>query len=286
MRTTAAVKHAIKRIDRLFGNEKLQNHSWQYYSDMAHWLPRGNTNPTIIVDWSGLTKCGQYHFLCAALPVKGRALPLLKIAYPLSEYTTKTAHRCFMQTLKSLLPTDCCPTIVTDAGFRCPWFKLIKSMGRNFVGRVRHKTQFSTTAGESWHEVKTLYERAKLSAHYLFDGLLAKANPLHCSFYIVKQRKKNRVRKNLAGKKIQCSVSKKHEKSGNEPWLLISSLLSESISAHQIVAIYSKRMQIEEFFRDLKSNRQGCDLRHCRLIRPYLTVRGPVAAVPHFANAK
>ncbi|WP_240931808.1 transposase, partial [Azotobacter chroococcum] len=37
-----------------------------------------------------------------------------------------------------------------------------------------------------------------------------------------------------------------------EPWLLASNLPEERWSAAQVVAIYKRRMQIEEGFRDLK----------------------------------
>ena len=43
----------------------------------------------------------------------------------------------------------------------------------------------------------------------------------------------------------------------NEGWLLVSSLSDEKIKAMQVVALYGKRMQIEEGFRDLKSSQYG-----------------------------
>lgn len=70
------------------------------------------------------------------------------------------------------------------------------------------------------------------------------------------------------GKKIQCSVSLKHAKRGNEPWLIVSSISSSDLSAHEIILIYKKRMQIEEAFRDLKNTRNGLGLRHCRSTKP------------------
>ena len=43
-----------------------------------------------------------------------------------------------------------------------------------------------------------------------------------------------------------------------EPWLLVVSCALDALSARQIVSIYSKRMQIEQSFRDLKCDRFGC----------------------------
>lgn len=262
--TTAKIKHSIKRMDRLLNNDSLQKQKINYYEKMALILLKNNRNPIIIVDWSGLTHCGQYHFLCAALPVGGRALPILSLAFPLSEYGSQQAHQQLVNVLKSILPKNCQPIVITDAGFRCPWFKLIRSLGWDFIGRVRHHTQFSTEEDPSWKPIKILYEQARSKVSHLFHGLLAKANPLACEFYLIKEKKKNRVCKNLAGKKIQSSVSKKHQKRESEPWLLVSSLTPDHYPPHGIINIYKKRMQIEEFFRDLKNTKNGFGLRHCR----------------------
>jgi hypothetical protein len=264
LQTQAKTKHAIKRMDRLLGNKNLQISTVNYYQAIAQWILKDTIRPIIIIDWSGLTSCGKFHFLRAAIPVGGRALPILDMAFPLSEYGSQKAHKKFIMQLKRVLPKTCIPIVVTDAGFRCPWFKLITSLGWDFVGRVRHCTQYALQEKGMWCSAKDLYCHATLKAQYLFKGLLAKGNPHWCEFYVVKQRKKNRIRKNLAGKKIQCSVSKKHEKRGNEPWLIVSSLPSEKCSANEIMNIYKKRMQIEESFRDLKNTKNGFGLRHSR----------------------
>ena len=72
----AKVKHKIKCIDRLFGNENLHLQRKSIYAGMAQYLMRGNKAPIIIVDWSGLTPCGAYHFLSASLAVNGRSITL------------------------------------------------------------------------------------------------------------------------------------------------------------------------------------------------------------------
>lgn len=262
--TQAKIKHAIKRMDRLFGNKNLHAKIVNYYQDLVKWAVKNTRNPIIIIDWSGLTSCGKFHFMRAAVPMGGRALPILDMAFPLSEYGSQKAHKEFVMQLKKILPERCSPIVVTDAGFRCPWFKLMASLGWNFVGRVRHVTQYTLGKKDTWSSVKDLYCYAHFKAQYLFNGILAKANPIRCEFYLMKQRKKNRIRKNLAGKKIQCSVSKKHEKRGNEPWLIVSSLSPQKFTANEVINIYKKRMQIEESFRDLKNTKNGFGLRHSR----------------------
>ena len=259
-----AVKHTIKRIDRLFGNPHLHRKRANYYQMMVNLLVGANPRPVIIIDWSGLTRCGEYHFLRASVPVGGRALVIWESVYREQDYMSQKTHRAFIKELNALLPKDCRPIIVTDAGFRCPWFKLIEKQGWDFVGRVRNRTQCRETGQKDWVPVKACYAQATCTARYLFSGLLAKANPVTGHFYLVRGAKQHRKRKNLRGKKIQCSVSLKHEKREREPWLIMSSLPADLYTPKQIITLYKKRMQIEEAFRDLKNTRNGFSLRHCR----------------------
>jgi hypothetical protein len=260
----AKVKHTIKCIDRLFGNRTLHARGEIFYHGMTQLLVNNNKRPIILVDWSGLTPCGAFHFLRASVAIKGRSLTLYNQAYSLKEYTSEKTHREFLKKLKSLLPTDCKPIIVTDAGFRNTWFRNVLTMGWDFIGRVRNKTQYRKIDQNLWAPIKTLYEQATEKASYIGHVLLAQSSPLDCYFYMVKQKKKYRVKRNLVGKKVQCSVSKKHAKSANEPWLIASSLSTDITSAAEIMLIYGKRMQIEQEFRDIKNTRNGFGLRHCR----------------------
>lgn len=257
------VKHSIKTIDRLFGNTLLHGKRNIFYRAMINLLLNNNTRPIIIIDWSGLTRCGTYHFLRAGIAVGGRTLTLYEEAYHESEYAKYKTHKQFLLLLKSILPSSCCPIIVTDAGFSNTWFRLVLKLGWDFIGRCRHVTQYKNSAG-CWISIKSLYDKANYKAKFIGEFLLAKSNPLSCCFYLVKQKKKYRTKRNLAGKKIRCSVSLKHAKCGNEPWLIVSSLSPKNISANLVINIYKKRMQIEEAFRDLKNTKNGFGLRHCR----------------------
>jgi hypothetical protein len=233
---------------------------------MVGLLIAAQPRPIIVIDWSGLTRCGEYHFLRASVPMGGRALVLWESTYREKEYMSQKAHRAFIRELKALLPEGCCPIIVSDAGFRCPWFKLVRKQGWDFIGRVRNRTYCREAGHKDWLPVKDFYAKATRTARYLFVGLLARDNPILCHFYVFLDKKKQRVQKNLRGKRIQSSVSLKHEKREREPWLLVSSLSTENYTPAHIITIYRKRMQIEEAFRDLKNTRNGFSLRHCRSV--------------------
>ncbi|WP_258000221.1 transposase, partial [Xanthomonas oryzae] len=45
------------------------------------------------------------------------------------------------QQLRALIPDDVRPILVTDAGFRTPWFRAVSAMGWDWVGRLRGRTQ-------------------------------------------------------------------------------------------------------------------------------------------------
>lgn len=260
----AKVKHTIKCMDRLFGNESLNKKSQAVYGGMAAYLLKGQTRPAIIVDWSGLTPCGAFHFLRASLAVNGRSLTLYDQAYPLHDYCKEKVHNSFLLQLQQLIPAGCKPIVITDAGFRNNWFQAVKKLGWDFIGRIRHNTQYCLENDSIWKPIKSLYTQATLKPQCIGNVQLARHNPNACYFHLVKQEKKYREKRNLIGKKVQCSSSIKHEIRGNEPWLIATSLSTNEFTSNLIIALYRKRMQIEEAFRDLKNTRNGLGLRYCR----------------------
>lgn len=258
----AKIKNNIKRIDRLFGNKKLHENGVTFYKGIAQHLIKDNKRPIILIDASRLTRCGTYHVLRASLPIKGRSLTLYDEVYQSNEYQNPKYHSKFLKTLKELLPIECKPIIVTDAGFRNTWFKQVVAHGWDFIGRVRNSTHYCRINTTMWRPINDLYQQATLKARHLGCVMLSKSSTISCYFYLVKQKKKYRIKANLLGHKMRSSQSKKHQQRENEPWLIASSL--GTVTADEIISLYKKRMQIEEAFRDLKSTRNGFGLRHCR----------------------
>ena len=105
LKSSAFIKHSIKRVDRLFGNSQLNLKSIAYYRSMAQLLIGEHQKVLITVDWSGLTRCGTYHFLRASIPVGGRTLTILDKAYLEKYYGSRKAHKEFLTLLKSILPS-------------------------------------------------------------------------------------------------------------------------------------------------------------------------------------
>lgn len=53
-----------------------------------------------------------------------------------------------------------------------------------------------------------------------------------------------------------------YRRSAQEPWILATNLPKEGFDATKIVSYYSKRMQIEQSFRDIKSHQFGLSARY------------------------
>jgi len=152
LKSKAKVKHNIKRMDRLFGNPRVQNARIHYCREVSHITLNNIERPAISIDCSGLTPCGEFHLLRASAPVKGRAMTIFEQSYRESEYMKQSIHESFLKTLQSILPQNCKPIVVTDAGFRNTWFQLILKFGWDFVGRVRHSTQYKIPNENSWNQ--------------------------------------------------------------------------------------------------------------------------------------
>jgi len=187
--------------------------------------------------------------------VEGRSLTLLEEIHPQSSKEKPKTHRLFMEKLKRILPSSCSPIIVTDAGFRGPWFKLVQSLNWDYIGRVRNHTFCKNTEDEEWHPVKDLYANASSVAKSLGCYQVAKQSPVCSQMVVYKSKKKGRKDLVATGEKARSSKRSKANAARNrEPWLLATSLTSQHPNfAQKMVAIYSCRMQIEESFRDVKT---------------------------------
>lgn len=131
------VKNKIKAIDRLFGNSRLQKVTPLFYKNIINKIITPQSHPIIVVDGSSFSHCGKYHFLRAAVPLGGRAIPIFEMAIEEGKINHPKTHKIFLNTLKDILPSDCIPIVVTDADFRNPWFKLILSFKWDYIFSFR-----------------------------------------------------------------------------------------------------------------------------------------------------
>ncbi|MBT8765727.1 hypothetical protein J7302_06230 [Pseudomonas sp. DB1] len=90
-----------------------------------------------------------------------------------------------------MLPADCTPVLVTDAGFRRPWFQAVEAKGWHYVGRIRNRDLYRTRKG-AWESIKTLYARICSSPKALGQVWITQSKPHRVSLYGIDQTPKGR----------------------------------------------------------------------------------------------
>jgi hypothetical protein len=264
-----SIRHRIKRCDRLLGNSKLENERHLIYGAMARRILCAIAQPLIIIDWSDLRPDRKQQLLRAALMVQGRALTVYEEVHPLARAASLKVHRAFLTRLQALLPSPCRPIFITDAGFRSTWFHLLDGMGYAWIGRIRNRDMVRPSLGEqAWRGCKTLYAGARGAPRDLGPFQYVRCHPVACRLVLCKKRPQGRHHTTIHKKRTHSAHSKKQARAQKEPWLLAVSPQLVALSATQVVAIYGRRMQIEQTFRDVKNARWGLGLSESQSRKP------------------
>jgi Transposase DDE domain len=251
------VRAPLKAFDRLLSNRHLHREREQIYADMARWLLRSE-RPVIVIDWSDLKADKAWCLLRAAVPVGGRTLPVLDMVFPGKQQGTPAAEKLFLERLRTLIPGAVRPILITDAGFRRPWFQAVAAMGWDWVGRLRHRTLVKPVdENDAWMSCRALY--ASATARPRDMGLMdtVRNAPWGCRVVVYRKPPRGRKHRTRLGRVARSKISLQCASREREPWLIVASPALADLSARQLVALYARRMQIELSFRDLKSHRYG-----------------------------
>jgi len=258
---TTKVRHRVKCVDRLLGNTHLEAHRLDLYTALARQWLTGLPQLLIVVDWSSLTADMQWHWLRASVVCDGRSITLYEEVHPRKHLGSLAVHKRFIKRLEQLLPKSAHPPIVmTDAGFRNPWFRLIAAQGWQWVGRVRNRDFVRRNEAEDWKPAKQLYEQARSVAADLGAYETVRNHPLKCRLVRVKHSPKGRKHRYASGKDQNNSTARKCASRHREPWLLSCSPSLGHLNAEAVVRLYAQRMRIEEEFRDTKNVVLGAGL--------------------------
>ncbi len=253
------IRAPLKALDRLLGNRNLHAERERIHAAMNRWLVRSK-QPVIVVDWSDLKVDGSWHLLRAAIPVGGRTLTLPDMVFPAGQQGSPKAEKQFLQRLAEVLPKNVCPILVTDAGFRAPWFRAVEAMGWHWLGRLRNCTYLKPCDVPQepcqWVPCKAMYELATRKARDFGLMEATRSSPITAHIVLHAKPPKGRKDRNRRGVPARNSNSRKSAQREREPWLLMASP-GLALSARQLVSLYARRMQIELSFRDLKSHRYG-----------------------------
>jgi hypothetical protein len=152
----AQVKHKINMCWRLLSNKKLQAAQTAIYKSICAPLLNPLNDLLIAVDWSGCCSA-ENHLLRASLVHEGRSIPIYNEIHSQKDLGTVKIHQQFLTHLKDILPEGKRVIIITDAGFKTPWFTHVSKLGWYFVGRVSGTINYRLSNEKKWHPIQSIH---------------------------------------------------------------------------------------------------------------------------------
>lgn len=255
---TASVKNKIKRVDRLLGNSHMQNEVSTIFQRVTRKITQGMSRAVILIDWSAY-HASRFQLLRASLACDGRSLPLMSCVVPSSQTANAEVHERFLESLAQCFTPETDVIIITDAGFQGRWFQQVSSRGWTYICRVLGNHYYNV--GNGWEKVLDSGKKASTTAIYLGRGLLGRSKEAQHEghFYLYKSRPKGRQFKRSKERAVRATVTAKARTAGKSPWFIFTN--STDFLPRQVMKLYSRRMQIEQNFRDEKNPRWGFGLR-------------------------
>jgi hypothetical protein len=240
-----ALRHRVKRMDRLLGNEAIHCRRSGIYASLAHtWL--NETGPLlIVVDGSDVTADQKWQLLRASVAMEGRSVTLYEEVHPQHRLGNRWVQSRFLGNLARLIPAGREPIILTDAGFRSPWFDAVDRRHWAWIGRIRNRGQVSV-AGGPWKPVKELHALATEEAQDSAPVLPVRTRPTPRRMILIKKPSKGRIQRTRFGSRCRSKRSRKIAQRQKEPWLLACSPGRVHLSPATIVSLYARRMTLEE----------------------------------------
>ena len=254
-------KAALKRVDRLMGNQRIAQEARIVGAALLRTLCRSTQPLVIAVDWSEVAPDGVFVELRAVATCTGmgRGLTIYQQVYPEKKLGNARAERMLLKTLHDWMPAGVQVIIITDAGFRRPWFTQVERLGWSWVGRIRSGVGVSRD-GTHWEEASAWFAKATRQACRWSDCWLTRQFRFACDMVLYRRRAVGGKRYGRAGHVSTPKARRESKASAREPWLLAHSACLRTYRAEEIVALYGLRMQIEENFRDSKSTHLGMGL--------------------------
>jgi hypothetical protein len=234
-------KHAVKQVDRLLSNPRIE--AWDVF---ATWVPDmvgPRKDIVVAMDWTDFDADGQATLALKLVTRHGRATPLIWLSVLKDELSTarNDYEDACLRRLAAVLPDDVTVTILADRGFAdTKLFGFLAELGFAYVIRLKGNTKVRAADGPTRPASEWVGQGGR--ARKLRDATVTEA---------------------------QCPVGAVvcvHAKAMKEPWCLVAS--DGSATAPQIIALYSKRWRVEPSFRDTKDLRFGLGLSSARISDP------------------
>ena len=172
--------------------------------------------PWLIVDWSDVELGHGMLMLKAVVPVGGRGVTIYEDVHPLKRYNNPRTHRRFLEHLATVVPEGCRPIVISDAGFRGPWFRAVEALGWDWIGRVRNVVKFSYNGTSTWRKTTSLYPAASRTPWCLGRCWLSSKHPYACYLHLYRAlvRGPGRPRKHRAN---VISIASQCAEEGDRP---------------------------------------------------------------------
>ena len=254
-------KAALKRVDRLMGNQRIAQEAQVVAAALLRALCRGGQPLVVAVDWSAVAPGGTFVELraVATRTGMGRGLTIYQQVYPEKKLGNAAVERALLKRLQDWMPAGVQVIIITDAGFRRPWFTQVERQGWSWIGRIRAGVCVSRDRTD-WAQASAWFTKATRKACRWSDCWLTRQVRFACDMVLYRRRAVGGKRYGRAGHGATPKARREAKASAREPWLLAHSLKLRTCRPDEIVALYALRMQIEENFRDSKAADLGMGL--------------------------
>lgn len=260
----SSLKHKIKKIDRLEGNERLYEEIASIYRGLSNFLFKylnyQKDNP-ILIDLCYLKDDHDIQMLSAEIALKGRSIPLYREVFASGELSGRA--NSFLLGLMSCIPKDKKAIFIMDAAFGEDWLKAIESFGWFWLIRVRQGKMLKLDLDKEWVKIKDFIPQIAEKTKSYNEAFLMKDHNRPCRI-ITTRRSPGEKRKQSRPPRNNKAGSDHYRRLAREPWILATNLPKADFNATKIVLYYSKRMQIEQSFRDIKSHQFGLSARYIR----------------------
>src|SRR5687767_14702543 len=234
-------KHAVKQVDRLLSNPRIE--AWDVF---ASWVPEmvgPRKDIVVAMDWTDFDADGQATLALKLVTRHGRATPLIWLSVLKDEL--KNARNDYedacLRRLAAVLPDSVRVTILADRGFAdTKLFDFLAELGFDYVIRLKGNTRVGAADGTVRPAQEWVGQGGR--ARKLRDATVTEA---HCP--------------------VGAAVCV-HAKGMKELWCLVTG--NRAATAPQIIKLYSKRWTVEPSFRDTKDLRFGMGLGAVRIADP------------------
>ena len=234
-------KHAVKQVDRLLSNPRIE--AWDVF---ATWVPEmvgPRKDIVVAMDWTDYDADGQATLALKLVTRHGRATPLVWLSVLKDEL--KNARNDYedacLRRLAEVLPDSVRVTLLADRGFAdTKLLDFLADLGFDYVIRLKGNTTVRAADGTIRPATEWVGQGGR--ARKLRDATLTEA---------------------------QCPVGAVvcvQAKGMKEAWCLVTS--NAAASSRQIIDLYSKRWGVEPSFRDTKDLRFGLGLSSTRISDP------------------